>query len=221
MPRADETASGVSAATARRPTRSETASAATARRPAAENPSACRRGRSPAPRPASKLLAAAHRPVLVVCRNYNFLLLVRLPVGSYASSVTQAVQRMPRYRFIGLEIGVGGDMTIQHDGGAAPLVCRASGQITSNAPPPNPKDRARTTLKRRRRKNPSTKARGANVPRRPRRDGISEGFAKPSSRQARRAPRRRRREYYVFLGRGTAASIGGMGGCAAARSAGT
>ena len=35
------------------------------------------------------------------------------------------------------------------------------------APPPNPEDRARTTPRRRRRKNPSTRHRGAIGPRRP------------------------------------------------------
>ena len=45
------------------------------------------------------------------------------------------------------------------------------------------------------------------------------GLAKGTAAQSARAGPTR--VYYVFLGRGTAASIGGMGGCAAARSAGT
>ena len=49
---------------------------------------------------------------------------------------------------------------------------------TSNVPPPNPEDRARTTLKRRRRKSPGKRHRGANGPRRPRRDSIPEGSAR-------------------------------------------
>ena len=50
-------------------------------------------------------------------------------------------------------------------------------------------------------------------------DGDGEGEEGGTAAQTARAGPMR--VYYVFLGRGTAASIGGMGGCAAARSAGT